>query len=64
MSIAIIGAGLAGLACAARLREAGVQVSHKRFDGQIHAFFQMLGVFPAATEAIGDAAIELKSAFA
>lgn len=53
-----------GEAYAARLREAGVQVSHKRFDGQIHAFFQMLGVFPAATEAIGDAAVELKSAFA
>lgn len=53
-----------GEAYAARLREAGVKVTQKRFDGQIHAFFQMLGVFPAATEAIDDAAAELKSAFA
>ena len=47
-----------------RLREAGVAVAQKRFDGQIHAFFQMVGVFPAATEAIADAAGELRSAFA
>ncbi len=53
-----------GEAYAARLREAGVEVAQKRFDGQIHAFFQMLGVFPAAAEAIDDAAAELKSAFA
>ena len=53
-----------GEAFAARLEAAGVPVSHKRFDGQIHAFFQMLGVFPSAREAIDGAAVELKAAFA
>ena len=37
-----------GEAYADRLAEAGVTVTHKRYDGQIHAFWQMLGVFPAA----------------
>lgn len=53
-----------GEAYAARLAAAGVPVSSKRFDGQIHAFFQMLGVFPAAREAIDGAGAELRSAFA
>jgi acetyl esterase/lipase len=53
-----------GEAYAARLKEAGVPVAQQRFDGQIHAFFQMLGVFPAAREAIDAAASELRSAFA
>jgi acetyl esterase len=53
-----------GEAYAARLREAGVRVTSNRFDGQIHAFFQMLGVFPAARQAIDAAGAELRSAFA
>ena len=53
-----------GEAYAARLAAAGVPVSTRRFDGQIHAFFQMLGVFPAAREAIDGAGAELRSAFA
>ena len=53
-----------GEAFAARLEAAGVPVTHKRFDGQIHAFFQMLGVFPSAREAVDGAAAELKAAFA
>ncbi|MEZ5407032.1 MAG: alpha/beta hydrolase [Acidimicrobiales bacterium] len=53
-----------GEAYAAKLAEAGVNVSHQRFDGQIHAFWQMPGVFPAALEAADKAAAELKAAFA
>ncbi len=53
-----------GEAYAARLEAAGVAVSKRRFDGQIHAFFQMLGVFPAAREAVDGAGAELRSAFA
>jgi len=53
-----------GEAYAARLEAARVPVTRKRFDGQIHAFFQMLGVFPSAREAIDGAAAELKAAFA
>jgi len=53
-----------GEAYAKRLKEAGVSVSQKRYDGQIHAFFQMGGVFPAAADAISDAAAHLKKAFA
>lgn len=53
-----------GEAYVKRLKEAGVQVSHKRYDGQIHAFWQMAGVFPAAADAIADAAGHLKKAFA
>jgi acetyl esterase len=52
-----------GEAYANRLEAAGVPVSRRRFDGQIHAFFQMLGVFPAAREAIDSAGAELRSAF-
>ena len=47
-----------------KLAEAGVKVSHQRFDGQIHAFWQMPGVFPAALAAADQAAGELKAAFA
>ncbi|MGF1599761.1 MAG: alpha/beta hydrolase [Acidimicrobiales bacterium] len=53
-----------GEAYADRLTEAGVAVTRKRFDGQIHAFWQMMAVFPAASEAADLAAAELRKAFA
>ncbi len=53
-----------GEAYAAKLVDAGVKVSHQRFDGQIHAFWQMPGVFPAALAAADQAAGHLKAAFA
>ncbi|WP_028062398.1 alpha/beta hydrolase [Solirubrobacter soli] len=37
-----------GEAYVARLREAGVDVSHKRFEGQMHGFFGMIGVLPGS----------------
>ncbi|GLW99055.1 alpha/beta hydrolase fold domain-containing protein [Microtetraspora sp. NBRC 16547] len=36
-----------GEAYATRLREAGVPVRHKRFDGQMHGFFSLIGLLPA-----------------
>ena len=53
-----------GEAFVAKLREAGVPVTLRRFDGQIHGFWQMMGVFPAAKEAAEVAAEELRRAFA
>jgi acetyl esterase len=52
-----------GEAYGARLKAAGVPTYRKRFDGQIHAFWQMGGVFPAAGHAIADAAGHLRKAF-
>ncbi|MEW6642158.1 MAG: alpha/beta hydrolase [Pseudomonadota bacterium] len=40
-----------GEAYAAKLRAAGVPVGHRRYDGQIHGFFMMDLVFPAARRA-------------
>jgi acetyl esterase len=53
-----------GEAYAARLREAGVEVQARRFDGQIHAFWQMPGVFAKALEAADLVGAALRSAFA
>lgn len=52
-----------GEAYADRLTEAGVAVTRKRFDGQIHAFFTMLLVFEQASTAADLAATDLRSAF-
>jgi acetyl esterase len=52
-----------GEAYVARLVEAGVPVSHTRYDGQIHGFWTMLAVFGAATTAADEAAAALKEAF-
>jgi cation diffusion facilitator CzcD-associated flavoprotein CzcO/acetyl esterase/lipase len=37
-----------GEAYAGRLAEHGVRVEHKRFDGQMHGFFQMVGLVPGS----------------
>jgi acetyl esterase len=52
-----------GEAYAARLRAAGVDVTHRRFDGQIHAFYSMPLAVPAATEAVAQTAELLAKAF-
>jgi acetyl esterase len=41
-----------GEAYAERLREAGVLVEHRRWPGQMHAFFSMVNVLPASAEAM------------
>jgi acetyl esterase len=41
-----------GEAYAERLHEAGVPVEHRRWPGQMHAFFSMVNVLPASAEAI------------
>jgi acetyl esterase len=41
-----------GAAYAERLREAGVPVAYRQFDGQMHGFFVKLGLLPATEDAI------------
>jgi acetyl esterase len=52
-----------GEAYAARLRAAGVDVTHRRFDGQIHAFYSMPLAVPAGAEAVAQTADLLAKAF-
>ena len=51
-----------GEAYAERLREARVQVTARRYDGQIHGFFRMPAVFDVAVEAIDETASAIGAA--
>jgi len=53
-----------GNAYADRLRDAGVPVEHRQFDGQIHGFFGMTGITAGAVEAVDWAAANVKAALA
>ena len=53
-----------GEAYAERLRAAGVDVTHRRFDGQIHAFYSLPMMIPVANEAIAQTSELLRKAFA
>ena len=50
-----------GEAYAERLRQAGVPVKMKRYEGLIHGFFSMTGVFDQAREAVTAAAAEIRA---
>ena len=52
-----------GEAYAWKLREDGVPVTLRRYEGAIHAFFQMAAVIDSAREAQADAAGALREAF-
>jgi len=52
-----------GDAYAQRLREAGVFVTHARYEGMIHGFFRMAAVVDAASRAVAEAAAILRGAF-
>jgi acetyl esterase len=51
-----------GEAYAQRLRESGVPVSVKRYEGAIHAFFNLAGVVDSGKQAIEDAGQALRAA--
>ena len=51
-----------GEAYARRLRESGVPVTLKRYEGAIHVFFQMAGAIDAGKQAQADAAAALRQA--
>jgi acetyl esterase len=53
-----------GEAYAARLREAGVPVTLKRYDGMIHGFVGLSSMFAQGRQAIADAGAALRTAFA
>ena len=52
-----------GEAYADRLRAAGVDVTQRRFDGQIHAFYSMPAAIPAGAEAVAQTVELLRKAF-
>jgi len=52
-----------GRAYAARLQDAGVAVVHRRYDGMLHDFVTLPGLFPSAWEAIDDVAAFSREAF-
>jgi acetyl esterase len=51
-----------GEAYAARLQAAGVRVQSRRYDGQLHGFFQMGGVMNRGLQAIDESAAALRAA--
>ena len=53
-----------GEAYARKLAEAGVPVTHKRYDGAIHPFFSLAGIIDGGKTAIADAAAALRVASA
>jgi acetyl esterase/lipase len=53
-----------GEAYARLLADAGVPVTLSRYDGMIHGFFRMPGVIDRANDAIAEAALALREAFA
>jgi acetyl esterase len=52
-----------GEAYAERLRDAGVDVEVRRFDGQVHGFFGLGSIWPAANDAVDLAIAHLRKAF-
>ena len=52
-----------GEAYAARLREAGVPVTMKRYDGMVHPFARMTGITAKARELVADEVAWLKTIF-
>src|SRR5205823_1648550 len=48
---------------AAKLRQAGIRVFLKRYDGAFHGFWNMGGVLHSGRQALRDAAARLRSAF-
>jgi len=52
-----------GEAYVQRLREAGVPVEHRRYDGLIHGFFGLSGAFDASRDALDYVATALRRAF-
>lgn len=52
-----------GLAYARALEAAGVPVTARLFEGQIHGFFNRAHLFPAAHDAIAFSAVRLREAF-
>jgi acetyl esterase len=51
------------LAYAQRLEEAGVLVTLRTFEGQIHGFFQLLGAMKDARQAVNESAAAVRAAF-
>jgi acetyl esterase len=51
-----------GEAYAVRLRDSGVAVHLRRYDGMVHGFFQLGGVTPVADSAVSEAASRLRAA--
>jgi acetyl esterase len=53
-----------GEAYAAKLRAAGVPVTHRRFGGQMHGFFTMVNMLPGAAEGLEYVGAQLDQHFA